>query len=94
MATETITVTLETDDATEEIEVSATLVETLAEEGEDPTTVLGDLAVLGLAQQAHGIVHHSQGEIPAELEEAEALTMDLFEERFGQSYGEMTGHSH
>jgi hypothetical protein len=58
------------------------------------TTVVGDLAMLGFVQQAHGIVHHSQGEVGEDLQAAEELAMDLFEERFGQSYAEVTGHSH
>ena len=94
MTDETVTVTLETDDASEEIEVSATLVDMLAEEDEAAPAVVGDLAVLGLAQQAHGVVHHGQGEVSDELADAEELTMELFEERFGQTYGEVTGHSH
>jgi hypothetical protein len=94
MANETVSVTLETDDEMDEIEVPTTLVEMLGEGNESVPTVVGDLAILGLAQQAHGVVHHGQGETPPELEEAEQLMMELFEERFGQTYGEVTGHSH
>jgi hypothetical protein len=94
MSQETETVTLETDDASDEIEVPVTLVEMLGEGNESVPTVVGDLAILGLAQQAHGVVHHGQGETAPELEEAEALMMELFEDRFGQTYGEVTGHSH
>jgi hypothetical protein len=94
MADQTVTVRLETDDASEELEVPLALVEMLGEDGEAVPDVIGDLAMLGLAQQAHGIVHHGHGEVSDELAAAEELTMDLFEERFGQSYGEMTGHDH
>ncbi|MEF8781728.1 MAG: hypothetical protein V5A39_02170 [Haloarculaceae archaeon] len=94
MASETVTVTLESGDATDELEVPATLVDLLSEGEETATTVVGDLAMLGLAQQAHGIVHHSQGDVGEDIEAAEELTLDLFEERFGQTYGEVTGHSH
>jgi len=94
MARETVTVRLEASDASDEIEVSETVVELLSEDGDDITDVIGDLAMLGLAQQAHGIVHHSQGEVGDDIAEAEELTMELFEERFGQSYAEMTGHDH
>jgi len=94
MTDETVTVTLTTDDDTDEIEVPTTIAQLLAEDGETVTDVVGDLAMLGVAQQAHGIVHHSQGEVDEELAAAEQLAMDLFEERFGQSYAEMTGHSH
>ncbi len=94
MSNETVSVTLETDDASDEIEVPTTLVDMLGEGNEDVSTVVGDLAVLGLAQQAHGVVHHGQGETSPELEEAEELMMELFEDRFGQTYAEVTGHGH
>jgi hypothetical protein len=94
MTDETVSVTLESGDTTDEIEVPTTLVDLLSEGNESVSTVVGDLAVLGLAQQAHGVVHHGQGETSQELEDAEALMMELFEDRFGQTYGEVTGHSH
>jgi hypothetical protein len=95
MTSETVTVRLETDDdGSDAIEVPRAIIEMLGEAGEDTTTVVGDLAMLGIAQQAHALVHHSHGDTDAELEDAEELAMELFEERFGQSYGEVTGHSH
>lgn len=94
MSQDTVTVTLETEDERDELEVPTAIIDLLTEEEESVPVVVGDLAMLGIAQQAHGIVHHSQAEISEELEEAEALTMDLFEERFGKSYAEVTGHGH
>jgi hypothetical protein len=94
MSGETVSVTLETDGTSDEIEVPVTLVDMLGEGNESVPTVVGDLAILGLAQQAHGVVHHGQGETSPDLKEAEELMMELFEERFGQTYGEVTGHSH
>jgi hypothetical protein len=94
MSDETVTVTLTTDRNSDEIDVPVVIADLLAEDGESVTTVAGDLAMLGFAQQAHGIVHHSQGDVGEDLEAAEQLTLDLFEERFGQSYAEVTGHSH
>ena len=94
MTDETVTVTLETGDSSDEIEVPVTLVEMLGEGDESVPSVVGDLAILGLAQQAHGVVHHGQGEVSPALEEAEELMMDLFEDRFGQTYAEVTGHGH
>jgi hypothetical protein len=94
MTDETVTVRLETDGASDELDVSQTLVEMLREGDEDVPDVVGDLAMLGLAQQAHGAIHHSHGEVSDELKQAEQVTMDLFEERFGQTYAEMTGHDH
>ncbi len=94
MSDETVTVTLQAGDSEDELTVPAGILDLLSEEDEDPLEVVGDLAMLGLAQQAHGIVHHSHGDVSEDIEKAEALTMELFEERFGQSFGEMTGHSH
>jgi hypothetical protein len=94
MAKETVTVTLESDDERDQLEVPVGIVELLTEGEESTPTVVGDLAMLGIAQQAHGIVHHSEGEVGEELAEAEETTMELFEERFGQTYAEVTGHGH
>lgn len=94
MAADTATVRLETDDESDELTVPVAILELLSEDGDTVPGVVGDLAMLGIAQQAHGIVHHSHGDVSEELEAAEELTMELFEERFGQSYAEITGHSH
>jgi hypothetical protein len=94
MTAETVTVTLETDEDSDELEVPAKIIDLLNDSDEGVTTVVGDLAMLSIAQQAHGIIHHTQGEIGEDVEAAEALTMELFEERFGQSFAEMTGHDH
>lgn len=94
MAQQTVTVTIETEEANDELTVPTELVDILGEEGDGAADVVGDLALLGLAQQSHGIVHHSPEDVTEELEAAEELTMELFEERFGQTYAEMTGHDH
>ena len=94
MAEETVTVTVEAGEHSEELEVPTALTDVLSEDGDSPASVVADLAILSLAQQAHGIVHHSQGDAREELEAAEELVLDVFEERFGQTFGEMTGHSH
>ena len=94
MTRETTTVRIETDDSSDELEVPVRVLELLSEEGDEPAGVVGDLVMLGVAQQAHGIVHHAQGEVDDDLQAAEKRTMELFEERFGQSYAEVTGHNH
>ena len=50
--------------------------------------------MMGCAQRIHATVHHSEGEVDPQIERLEELTMELFEERFGASYGELTGHDH
>jgi len=92
--TETVTITLSDDDSSDEIEVPRTLLDLLGEGEEPPAAVVADIALLGLAQQAHGAVHHAHGDPDPDLQAAEEEIMSLFEERFGQTYGEMTGHSH
>jgi hypothetical protein len=94
MADETTTVTLEDAEGTDELTVPTALIDLLSEDGESSVDVVGDLAMLGLAQQAHGLVHHSRGDVDAAIEDAEQLTMELFEQRFGQTYAEVTGHDH
>mgnify|MGYP000022829293 CR=1 FL=1 len=94
MASETVTVTLETDDQHDELELPVAAVDLLDENGEGAPTVVGDLAILGVAQQLHGAIHHAEGDVGPEIEAAEQKTMDVFEERFGRSFAEMTGHDH
>ena len=94
MAEETTTVTIEAGEASDELTVPVALTDALGEEDESTAEVVANLALLGLAQQAHGIVHHTHGEVGEELEAAEEITLAEFEERFGQSFAEMTGHHH
>ena len=94
MAPDTVTVRIETEESGDKVEVPERIVELLSEEGDTATGVVADLVMLGIAQQAHGIVHHTEGEVDYELAQAEELTMELFEERFGQTYAEVTGHGH
>jgi hypothetical protein len=94
MPTESVTVTIETADASDAIDVPTALIDLLADGDESAATVVGDVAMLGIAQQAHGAVHHGQGEVDDEVAAAESRAMDRFEERFGRSFAEMTGHDH
>jgi hypothetical protein len=94
MTQETVTVAVETEESSDELEVPMKVVELLSEDGDTTTDVIGDLVMLSVAQQAHGIVHHAQGTVDDDIAEAEQLTMELFEERFGRSYAEVTGHDH
>jgi len=95
MADETITLTLEDENGeTDELTVPTGLLDMLREDDESPSQIIGDIAMFGLAQRIHGAIHHSQGEPDQEVKDAEAVTMDLFEERFGATFSEMTGHDH
>jgi hypothetical protein len=92
---DTVTLSLESDEGdVDELEVPTTLIDMLAEGDESAPAVVGDIAMFGLAQRVHSAVHHSQGEVDEELAETEELTLDLFEERFGRSFGDLTGHDH
>ena len=92
--TETVTIRLEGDETSDELTVPVALVDLLRENDEPASEVVGDIAMLGFAQQIHGVVHHGHGESSDELEALEAATLERFEQRFGQTFGEMTGHSH
>jgi hypothetical protein len=91
---ETVTLTIESEEGSDEVTLPAHLVDLLKEGEETPAEVVGDLAMMGCAQRIHATVHHGHGDVDPTLQELEALTMELFEDRFGTSYGEMTGHSH
>jgi len=89
---ETVTVTVEGPDGSDEVELPAQLIEMLAEDGESAADVVGDLVLMSCAQRIHAAVHH--GEDGEDLSDVETVTMDLFEERFGTTFEEATGHSH
>jgi hypothetical protein len=93
---ETVTYTIESPDGdTEELTLPTGVIDALREdESETAPEVLGDLTMLSFAQQAHALVHHSHGEPDEQIQAEEEKTMELFEARFGQTFGEMTGHSH
>jgi hypothetical protein len=91
---DTVTLTVESEEGSDEVTLPSELVDLLKEGEETPAEVVGDLAMMGCAQRIHATVHHSQGEVDPTIQRLEELTMELFEQRFGASYGEMTGHSH
>lgn len=91
--TETYTVTGPDGDE-ESFELPAGLVDLMSEQGETQTAVVTDVVVQAMAQQAHAIVHHSQGEVPEDIKRMNETAEELFEERFGQSLQDALGHSH
>ena len=92
---ETETYTVAGPDGDEEsFELPAGLVDVLSEQGEPSTAVVSDVVVQAMAQQAHAIVHHSEGDVPEDIAEMNETAAELFEERFGQPLEEALGHSH
>lgn len=89
-----VTVTVETGEEADEIAIPEALIDRLKEPDESPATVVADVASMGFAGRAHALVHHADGEPDEALADAEERMMSLFEERFGVSYEEATGHSH
>jgi hypothetical protein len=82
------------DGETTEFELPEGLVDILAEQGESSAEVVADVAFQSFVQQAHSIVHHSDGDVPEDLVRINETAEDLFEERYGQSLSEAMGHSH
>lgn len=92
---DTETYTVKTPDGrTDEVELPEGLVDLMAQQGENPATVVTDVVMQAMAQQAHVIAHHSEGETPEDVAEIEETAAELFEERFGRSLEEAMGHSH
>ena len=91
---DTSTVSIEVDDAAESLELPTAVLSVLAEEDETPAEALGDLLIASCTQQLHGLVYHVGDEPDAELEAAESAMRDRFEDRFGISFAEASGHAH
>jgi hypothetical protein len=92
---ETATYTIEGPDGdTDELELPEGLVDVLAEQGEAPPTVVAEIALLSFVQRSHAIAHHADGDTPADLAAINQKAESLFEERFGMSFAEATGHDH
>lgn len=89
-----ISITVEAGGESEEILVPEALIERLDQADEGPAMVIADVASMGLAGRVHALVHHAEDAPDEELTVAEERMLDRFEERFGVSYGEATGHSH
>ena len=91
---DTTTVSISADDgSTDDVTIPAGLVDLVAEGEQSTAETIGDVTLLSFASRAHHIVHHGEGADP-ELEAQEERVMDLFEERFGVTFGEATGHQH
>lgn len=93
--TDSLTVTVDIDEETEEIELPADLVDLYREEAdESDAQIVGDMLVMAFSERAHAIAHHGEGGDEETIQAIEDDMMELFEERFGMTYAEATGHSH
>ncbi|RQG97903.1 DUF7545 family protein [Natrarchaeobius chitinivorans] len=90
---DTITFSIESEDGSDEITVPSGLVDLVSEGDQTDAETVGDVVLLSFASRAHHLVHHGDG-ADDDLEAQEARVMDLFEERFGVTFGEATGHQH
>jgi hypothetical protein len=92
---EEVTFTVSGPDGDDEFSVPEGLVEMLAEDDdESQAQVVADLALMSFAQRAHMISHHGEGDVGPAFEAMEQAVLDRFEERFGMTFGEATGHQH
>ncbi len=94
MADNTVTFHIEGETADDEVTIPAEMLELLREDDEPDAEIVGDLALFSCAQRIHATVHHAEGGDTEQYQDIEAATMELFEERFGASYAELTGHQH
>ncbi len=94
MSEETVTLRIEGPDDEDEVTLPKEMLELMREEDESDAEIVGDLALFSCAQRIHATVHHAEGGDTEQYRAIEERTMELFEERFGASYAELTGHHH
>lgn len=92
--TDAVLIHVEGPDGQDEVTLPSALLDRLAEDDQTASEVVGDLALFGCAQRIHATVHHGEGSVDDELEAIEQTTMELFQDRFGVTYGQATGHQH
>ncbi len=94
MADDTVTLRIDGDDDEDEVTLPTEMLDLMREGDESDAEIVGDLALFSCAQRIHATVHHADGGDTERYRAIEELTMELFEDRFGASYAELTGHSH
>ncbi|WP_254841208.1 DUF7545 family protein [Natronomonas marina] len=94
MADDTVTLYIEGEEDDDEVTLPVEMLDLMREEEESDAEIVGDLALFSCAQRIHATVHHAEGGDTEQYRDIEAATMELFEERFGASYAELTGHQH
>lgn len=94
MADDTVTLHIEGPDDEDDVTLPSEMLDLMREADESDAEIVGDLALFSCAQRIHATVHHAEGGDTEMYESVEEQTMDLFEERFGATYAELTGHDH
>jgi hypothetical protein len=94
MADDTVTLHIEGPNDEDDVTLPTEMLNLMREADESDAEIVGDLALFSCAQRIHATVHHAEGGDSEEYKEIEEQTMDLFEDRFGASYAELTGHQH
>jgi hypothetical protein len=94
MADDTVTLYIEGEEDDDEVTLPVEMLDLMREEEESDAEIVGDLVLFSCAQRIHATVHHAEGGDTEQYRDIEAATMELFEERFGASYAELTGHQH
>ena len=94
MSEDTVTLYVEGDEDSDEVTLPVEMLDLMREADEPNAEIVGDLALFSCAQRIHATVHHAEGGDTERYEEIEARTMELFEDRFGARYAELTGHDH
>jgi hypothetical protein len=94
MADDTVTLHIEGPNDEDDVTLPEEMLDLMREADESDAEIVGDLALFSCAQRIHATVHHAEGGDTEEYKEIEEQTMELFEERFGASYAELTDHQH
>ena len=97
MSEKTVTLRIESaddGDDKDEVTLPEEMLDLMREDGESDAEIVGDLALFSCAQRIHATVHHAEGGDTERYRKIEEQTMELFEDRFGASYAELTGHQH
>lgn len=82
------------DGETDTVTLPAGLVALFTDGDDPPAHIVGDLVQVAFTQRVHGLVHHGDDAVDEEIARIEEQALELFEERFGRSFAEVTGHQH
>lgn len=88
------TVSISIDGTEDTLELPEGIIDVFASDDQSSAEAVGDLVLVDMTHRLHGLVAHSGGSPEPELVELEAALQEQFEERFGASFAELTGHSH